>query len=449
MKLSCLPFKTSATFSFPASLLLLLLSFGCYSVHLLQKPSTLPRQDFFPTVRFADEHGVVVARAVELSCDTLSPLRLQVKLHGAPQAFMPSFVVHADNTLHTEIDGLVLTPPQGVRPDYLQLRQILCRAIARRGSFFYGTADNMLLSSLATWLQVLSPPCQITHQPARGFYCELLASASQPEKKTLERIKLRMVSAWQRQPYLLTRRLAIAIDLAQILTDGEAQRLTRFCRVLSDSFVRELPLIFISVRWQQSVCDTQDVAARLKHAALGLELAVQEITLFKQLFERASHRGNVAVRIAAPLSHRFWVLLTPTADTRATTVRQYQQVLAAREQNNAVPRCWHPFFSENIRLHNLAKAVGLHAGHCAAVRYPQLPAAASNDLFGDYLVASITSETEFAISNGRTKFLRLPSGTYDYRISHLPNYYLPTSRTEVARGSMQWRKQRLNHQVLR
>ena len=449
MKLSCLPFKTSATFSFSASLLLLLLSFGCYSVHLLQQPSTLPPQDFFPTVRFADQHGVVVAKVSELSCDTLSPLRLQVKLHGTSQTLTPSFVVHADNTLHPEIDGLVLTPPQGVRPDYLQLRQTLCRAVTRRGSFFYGTADNLLLSSLATWLQVLSPPCQITHQPVRGFHCELLAPASPPARKTLARIKRRMVSAWQRQPYLLTRRLAIAIALAQILTAGEAQRLTRFCHVLRHSFGRELPLIFTSVRWQQSVCKTQDAAASLKHAALGLELAVREITLFQQFFERASHRGNVAVSIAAPLSHRFWVLLTPTAETRATTVRQYQQVLAARDPDNSAAHCWHPFFSENIRLHHLAQAIGLHAGYCGAVRYQPLPASASHDLFGHYLVASMTSETEFAISNGRTKFLILPSGTYDYRISPLPNYYLPASRPAVARGSMQWRKQRRNHQVLR
>ncbi len=447
MRLSCSLFKTSAIASFLAPLSLLWLSFGCYSVRLLKKTSPPPPQDFFSVVRFSDEHGVVVASASELSCTTLSPLRLQVKLHSGSQVYRPSFVIHADNKLHTEIDGLVLTPSPGLQPDYLQLRQTLCRAVTRRGHFFYGHADSELLRSLSAWLQVLSPPCLIKFRPVRGFHCELPVPAVRPERKTLERIKLRMVRAWQRQPYLLTRRLAIAVDLAQILSDGEAARLTRFCQVLRNSSVRELPLAFTSTRWQQSVCNTQD--ASLKHAALGLQLAVREITLFKHLFERASHRGNVAVRIAAPLSHRFWVLLTPTAATRATTVRHYQQVLATRDPHKSTPTCWHPFFSENMRLHHLAQAIGLHTGRCGTVLYPPLPATARNDLLGNYLVASITSETEFAISNGRTKFLRLPSGTYDYRISPLPNYYLPASRTAVAHGSMQWREQRHNHQVLR
>lgn len=447
MKLSCLPFKRLTFFSSSTSLLLLLLLCGCYSVHLLKKTSPPPQQDFFPAVTYIDEHGVDVASVSELSCDTLSPLRLQVKLHSTPHVFRPTFVVHANNTLHMEIDGLVITASQVVLPDYLQLRQTLCRAVARRGSLFYGTADDMLLATLSTWLQALSPPCQIKLRPAHGFYCELRAPAPQSERKMLELTKRRMIRTWQRHPYLLTRRLAIAIDLAQIIVEGKVQRLTRFCHVLRNSFVRELPLIFTSKRWQQRVCDTQE--ARFKHAALGLELAVREIMLFTQLFERVSHRGNVAVRIAAPLSHRFWVRLTPTADTRAATVQHYQQVLAAREQSRATQGCWHPFFSESIRLHNLAQAIGLHAGHCAAVHYPQLPATASNDFFGNYLVTSITSETEFAISNGRSKFLRLPPGTYDYRISPLPNYYLPAARAEVASGSMQWHKQRRNHQVLR
>ena len=451
MKLSCLPFKPSTLFSrFPVWLLLLLLPVGCYSVHLLNKQPVPLRQDYFPAVRLADQHGIVVASVAELSCDSLSPLRLQVKLQHSAQAFTPTFVVHTDNRLHTEIDGLVLTPPSEVRPNYQQLRQTLCHAIVRRGNLFYGTADDMLLNALTTWLQVLSPPCQIKLRPVHGFQCELLAPAAQPEEKPLQRIKRRMVRTWQRQPYLLTRRLAIAIDLAQILTAGQAQQLTRFCQVLQNSLVRELPLIFTSKRWQQSICNTtEDDATRLTHATLGLELAVREITLFKQLFERASHRGNVAVRLSAPLSHRFWVRLTPTADTRATTVQHYQQVLARHQHHKNEQGCWHPFFSETTRLHNLAKDIGLHAGRCAAKQYPSSPTTANNDLLGNYLVASITSETEFAISNGRSKFLRLPSGTYDYRISHLPNYYLPASRAETASGSMQWRKQRRNHQVLR
>ena len=429
MKLSCLPFKTSSIFNLTASLLLLSLSLSCYRVSLLPQPPMLPRQGSFPTVRFADEHGVVVARAAELSCDTLSPLRLQIKLYGLPQVLTPSFVVRADNTWHVEIDALVLTSAHDLRPDYLQLRRTLCRAIAPRGRLFYGTADRELLSTLASWLQVLSPPCHIKFRPTHGFHCELRAPASQPERETLARIKRRMVNTWQRQPYLLTRRLAVAIDLAHILTDGEAQHFTRFCHILRNSFVRELPLSFTSKRWQLSVCDTRDEEARLKHAALGLELAVREITLFKQLFERASHRGNVAVRISAGErpGKRFWLELMPEKDVISGVEQSYQTILETRAPSG----CWHPLLIDSMPL---ARAIGLVD---ACGNYPSFVTDAQ---VADYFIDSITSEMVFAISNGRTKFLRLPSGNYRYRISHMPNYYLPSSTTEVAHGNLQWQK---------
>lgn len=430
MKLSCLPFKTSSAFSFPALLLLLWLSLACYRVHLLPQSPPSPRQNSFPTVRFADEHGVVVARAAELSCDTSSPLRLQVKLYGVPpRVLTPSFVVYADNTWHAEIDALVLTSAHDPRPAYLQLRQTLCRAITRRGRFFYGTADSKLLSSLASWLQVLSPPCHIKFRPTHGFHCELGAPTSQPERETLERIKRRMVGAWQRQPYLLTRRLAIAIDLADIVTDGKAQHLTRFCHILRNSFVRELPLSFTSTRWQRSVCDRRDAEASLKHAALGLELAVREITLFKQLFERVSHRGNVAVRISAGErpGKRFWLELRPEKDVIAGVEQSYRAILKTR----APVGCWHPLLIDSMPL---ARAIGL-VDSCG--NYPSF---VTDEQVADYFIDSITSERDFAISNGRTKFLRLPRGNYRYRISHMPNYYLPSSTTEVAHGNLQWRE---------
>ena len=383
----------------------------------------------------------------DLSCDRAVPLRLQVKLHSQPHVFTPTLVISPDNRLHLEIDGLASATT--AKPDYRRWQHQLCHAIARRGNLFYGSADPDLLSAITAWLQELSPPCRVTYRSAHGYYCEILAPPSRSHQRALARIKQRMVRRWQRQPYLLARRLAIALDLAQILNDGNAQQLVRFCHVLHNSYVRELPLIFTSKRWQQSVCYAHDHEMSLQHAAFGLRLAVREISLFKQLFERASRRGNVALKLAAPLSHRFWVQLTPTAETRATTAQQYQQVLASHPRPTSAAQCWHPFFSETHRLHKLAQAVGLHDGHCTATHYPSNALRDEHDLLGDYLVTSITSETEFVVSNGRSKFLRLPSGTYDYHISHLPNYYLPASPAKIATGSMQWRDQRRNHQVLR
>ena len=428
--------------------LLPFLLFACYSMHLVNKTPPPPvKQDFFPTVKLIDEHGSVIATATPLSCRSTAPLRLQVDLHSTSLTFTPTFVVSANNAVHVEIDGLVVTPPSTLQADYLPLQQALCRAVTRHGRIFYSTADKQLLSALLAWLQLLSPPCKITHMPTQGFHCDLHGPEAQPQ--TLARIKRRMVSTWQRQPYLLMRRLALALDLANILAAGDTQRLVRFCHVLQRSYVRELPLVFTSQRWQQSVCPADNSQASWQHAALGLAAAAREITLFKRLFERLSRRGNVAVRLDAPMQHRFWVLLKPTAATLAATAQQYQQVLAADTQDKPTSSCWHPFFAEDASLHALAQAIGLHQGHCATTHYPQAALTEHNQLLGDYLVAAITSETEFAISNGRAKFLRLPPGTYDYRISHLPNYYLPATPAEIASGSIQWRNKRRNHQVLR
>ena len=446
MKLSCLPCKRSTFFNFPSFPLLLLLC-SCYSLHVFRDLSPPVRQKSFAAVKFTDEHGVVIATATSLSCDSAAPLRLQVKLHREPHVFTPTLVISPDNVLHLEIDGLAIAATD--MPDHRQWQQRLCHAIARRGRFFYASADSRLLSAITAWLQMLSPPCQITYRPAHGYYCALLDHDSQPDVHTLARIKRRMVRRWQRQPYLLARRLAIALDLSQLIAARDVQRRTRFCHILRHSYPSEMPLIFASTRWQQSVCDVRDAALSFKHAAFGMEAAVQEIELFKQLFERASRRGNVALNLAAPLSHRFWVQLIPTAETRAATVLQYQRVLAARPRTMPTSQCWHPFFSETVRLHKLARAVGLHNGRCAATHYPTASPHDGHDLLGNYLVTTISSETEFVVSNGRTKFLRLPSGTYNYHISHLPNYYLPASPSEVAAGSLRWRDQHRNHQVLR
>ena len=447
MRQLCLLCNKSTFLSFSFVLLPFLL-FACYSMHLVNKTPPPPaKQDFFPAVKFTDEHGIVVATATPLSCRSTAPLRLQVDLHSAALTFTPTFVVNANNTIHVEIDGLVIMPPSALQADYLPLQQALCRAVTRRGYTFYGAADKQLVSALLTWLQLLSPPCEITHMPVRGFHCDLHGPEAQPQ--TLARIKRRMVSTWQRQPYLLMRRLALALDLANIIAAGDAQRLVRFCHVIRRSYVRELPLVFTSQRWQQSVCRTGDSAVSWQHAAYGLASAVREISLFKRLFERISRRGNVAVRLDAPRQHRFWVRLKPTAATLAATVQQYQQVLTTNNQDMPASSCWHPFFAEDASLHALAQAIGLHQTDCATTHYPQLALTAHHQLFSNYLVAAITSETEFAISNGHSKFLRLPPGTYDYRISPLPNYYLPATRTEIASGSIQWRNQHRNHQVLR
>ena len=439
MRWSCLLFKK---LTFPNPLLFALLS-SCYSMHIIKESAPPAPPDTFAKIRLIDRHGIVAAIVPTLSCHHLQPLRLQVKLHSAAPVFTPTLVIHPDDSRYIEIDGHVIrASPQ---PIYMQLRQAMCHSITRRGHLFYAKADEPLLDILSEWLQLLSP-CQISYRSAQGFYCKLNNVAKRSQQRQLQQIKRRMVTRWQRQPYLLMRRLAITLDLARIVTAADFDQLPRFCHILQGSYPQELPLIFTSNRWQQSVCNAKDSSTS---AALGLELALREIKLFQQLFERASHRGNIALRISAPMQHRFWVMLTPTTTTLTTTMQQYQQLLAAQPPPAAATHHWHPFFAENTQLNNLARALGLHIGNAAMHFYPATRLHDTNNIFGNYLVTSITSETEFIVSNGRTKFLRLPSGDYDYRVAHLPNYYLPNTNAEVARGSLRWHNRYRNYQVIR
>jgi hypothetical protein len=64
----------------------------------------------------------------------------------------------------------------------------------------------------------------------------------------------------------------------------------------------------------------------------------------------------------------------------------------------------------------------------------------------NYLFASIASETEFPISNGRGKVLRLPVGNYSYVVKqNLQNFQPPPSNPDqVSRGEIAWGPRKAN-----
>ena len=69
-----------------------------------------------------------------------------------------------------------------------------------------------------------------------------------------------------------------------------------------------------------------------------------------------------------------------------------------------------------------------------------------------YIRESIASETEFPITNGRSKIIRLPKGDYRYAIRQnsgpfSEEFYLPKKKI-TASGSIKWTKRR-PHVVIR
>ena len=432
-------------------------------MRLLQEIEPPMAGSFFAGIKLIDRGGGVVANIVSLACGPVSELRLRMRIASAVHD-LELTLFFADGVMRAELDKFIFDlPTEGVA----DFRTDLCRSASRWGNA-YASASTM--RKIETWLQVISPPCRLSYLPSGGFYCALAYQNGLKIKTDLMKLRARIMR-WQRQPYLIMRRLALTLELANIVVAQTSEdrkrnnigvraeleltsiphlrllseqdlrnKLANFCRVLRNSYVKELPLVFTSDRWQSGLCVSRSLDETISVARFGLERAYEEIYLFRKLFEQTSHMGDVSVMIARKSrpGQKFWLTLTPSPDVTAGVIDSYHRILATH-QSVAERRnfCWHPVFSETSCIKALAQAIGL-------ISCPDNVDMA----VGNYFVESITSETEFAISNGMSKFLLLPPGTYSYIISHLPNYYLPSSTTAVSRGYIKWQERKRNKQLI-
>lgn len=381
----------------------------------------LPRT-FWPRVQLLDTDGTVFASVEALSCSPRASGEIQVRVGSASHTFTITFNRARHGGWQVTDGDKVLAPFDGTAELFFAR---LCRQVTRQRGVFIAQLRAEQITELERWLSVISPPCRFSYLIHRGFYCSLEHRDLADLVTGLKGMQRRIIDRWQRQPYLLVRRLNIALQLAQALTNNEP--LDTFCRILQVSYSSELPLVFNDANWQAGVCGTIEQATTV--ADNGLELAYWEIQLFVKLFERTSKMGNIAVRISTGEGpgKRFWLELIPEDDVISGIEQSYRTILKTRPPSG----CWHPLLTDNIPL---ARAIGL-IDSC-----DDYPSFTDNTQIARYFIDSITSEMAFAISNGRVKLLRLPKGNYRYRISHMPNYYLPSSTTEVAHGNLQWRE---------
>ena len=116
--------------------------------------------------------------------------------------------------------------------------------------------------------------------------------------------------------------------------------------------------------------------------------------------------------------------------------------------------CWHPLYSGHAEEMAQANKLGL---------IPKAQTTCTSTLSIEYLNRldkktenyireSIASETEFPITNGRTKIIRLPKGAYRYAIKQnsgpfSEEFSLPENKI-AASGSIKWVKKR-PHVVIR
>ena len=288
------------------------------------------------------------------------------------------------------------------------------------------TATADMEKTLGTWAAALAPDCAVDFdQAAGGWSCQLPQADPKKALTTLKKIRTAMIRQWSRQPYLLSRRVAVAVAFGEALLDASPhRRLDTLCHIVEASLAAELPAVMSSSRWRAGLCTREDLPPsphRLTLARFGLGKAVAEIEFLKKLFERSSRLGRLTVRIPkGQLPHRrLWVTLQPREEVNSALAKETARIWAHGERPSLPASCWHPLFGDSAPLMTLARQLAL-TGDLTGLSCMETLQNQSRKRTERYLAESIASETEFVISNGRSKLLRLPQGNYQYTIQTLP-----------------------------
>jgi hypothetical protein len=289
------------------------------------------------------------------------------------------------------------------------------------------------IDQIRDWLEIVSPDCDQLTFGAGGWTCHFPSIDPDVAREELTGIQSTMISRWSRQPYLLARRVAIGLTLAQALREGreprEGAQLDVFCRIISAALPIELPATLASRRWQAAVCGGESKHRRAA-ALFGLTKTVTEIDFMRQLFERTSRLGHLTLKIPASQvpGSQILIRLAPEADVADNLAYETARLWAtdnneSGEIDNTPKSCWHPVYGEHPRLLNLARQLGMTGDAtrlaCEEVREYRGPSPFPST--ERYFADSVTSETEFIVQNGRSKTLRLPAGKYSYTLRVLPD----------------------------
>lgn len=361
------------------------------------------------------------------ACDPKNPLKFALSLTSIFGSHALSATLTSDpiETVRAEVDGTLISFPA---PANLaaSLRASACAAPdARELPLESETTDR-----LRELVERIAPDCERIDLGPSGYECRLPVAEPEAARLELVGIQTSMIRRWSRQPYLLARRLAIGVTLAQTLQSTDPNKgLDTFCKLVTSSLPAELPAAIASKRWQQATCGA-DKAQRIDAALFGLAKTVNEIDVMRQLFERTSRLGHLQVKLPTTevANRNVLISLTPDADVAENLTRETARLYAPEPPADAsaeeTPRaCWHPLFSESPELFALARQLTIAGDGDQLSCQTSANVPASNPAFNPqkYFAESITSETEFIVTNGRAKTLRLPMGHYSYTIRVLPD----------------------------
>ncbi len=288
-----------------------------------------------------------------------------------------------------------------------------------------GKGKSIVLSSEAKnfinrAIEQVSPDCQLGTRVRKAkahLYCSLESMDLAEAKRRLLALRNTMIRRWSRQPYLLSRRLALSLQLSDVLQRPPFQKGDNaFCSVLALAHPFEKPVSMMAPRWQKAVCDPASDSPE-KAAKLGLDRSVLELEAMRMLYEKQSKAGLLRLDIpkSEELPKSFLVSLRPILADQSGA----EPPLAAVESVSlaqAQRLCWSPIFGGDENLLSIARSLNLTGSNQNMDCLLSKPVGSSSPNLMQFLSDSLASETEFVITNGYSKVLQLPTGHYEYEI---------------------------------
>lgn len=326
--------------------------------------------------------------------------------------------------------------------------------------------DPAALSYFANILERSVPACKIATKGSE-FVCTLSHNTAAQSLEQIKAIKLALLRQVKRVPYLLSRRLTLAENLAVTMNDAQWEEgLQTFCGVMDASLSAEQPLILSSKAWRTALCKSGK--KRFETALIVLSKAVEEVAFLYILQDQINLQGNLLVHVQndmLPASGKVWVKLVAAnmtmsnvlAASEAVQGMSYElvpskhkgrkknakkiEIVEKEDQNNTSKSsrtCWYPGFSMKENLFGPGRKMQLWGSHNESPCV-QGDKKAEIESIAQYFIETISAETTFELSETNTKALSLPAGPYNYTVYEFPDKLgAKLEKNVVSQGLLVW-----------
>ena len=278
--------------------------------------------------------------------------------------------------------------------------------------------SSVIASSLNFWGQEIQPNCLQAEQRENSRLCREIHSLTEIHKK-INRLDQKALRKWKRHPYLFSRRLNLTRNLIHLAQAKDIKKeLHSFCKILHISDSWELTVAMRSKNWQEKICQVPHSKNILSQLLLAINYSYKEILTSYQLITRTTRTGLISLRIPRKKlkDSRIKLTLLPASDVSENIKKELIDIVfQGKKSTSASLACWNDYFHKKHKLLHVANLIQILP---AKTRHNCFYREKENDSKEAlaYFTDTIMGETQFVISNGYKKVLKLPKGHYKYSI---------------------------------